>query len=88
MSRWIRSSCRLGRGSYVLAEHVKLVVLFPPTGRIVLQAYSPLGSTGSPLMKEQIVQDIAKKHDIEAGNVLLSYLNNRGIVGESPTVAV
>ena len=35
-------------------------------------------------MKEQIVQDIAKKHDIEAGNVLLSYLNNRGIVGESP----
>jgi glycerol 2-dehydrogenase (NADP+) len=47
---------------------------------IILQAYSPLGSTGSPLMKEQIVQDIAKKHDIEAGNVLLSYLNNRGIV--------
>ena len=57
---------------------------FFSTGRIVLQAYSPLGSTGSPLMKEQIVQDIAKKHDIEAGNVLLSYLNNRGIVGESP----
>jgi diketogulonate reductase-like aldo/keto reductase len=39
-------------------------------------------------MKEQIVQDIAKKHDIEAGNVLLSYLNNRGIVGESAAICL
>jgi diketogulonate reductase-like aldo/keto reductase len=39
-------------------------------------------------MKEQIVQDIAKKHDIEAGNVLLSYLNNRGIVGEFAAICL
>lgn len=31
-------------------------------------------------MKEPLVQEIANKHDIEPGNVLLSYLNNRGIV--------
>jgi hypothetical protein len=31
-------------------------------------------------MKEPIIQELAQKHSIEPGNVLLSYLNNRGIV--------
>lgn len=49
---------------------------------IQLQAYSPLGSAGGPLMQQPLVQDLVKKYEIEAGTVLLSYLNNRGIVGE------
>jgi glycerol 2-dehydrogenase (NADP+) len=47
---------------------------------ILLEAYSPLGSTGSPLFEEEIVTKIAKKNSVDAGTVLLSYLVGRGIV--------
>ncbi|GHJ83695.1 hypothetical protein NliqN6_0097 [Naganishia liquefaciens] len=47
---------------------------------IVFEAYSPLGSSGSPLMKEDVVLDIAKKNGVEPGTILLSYLVNRDIV--------
>ena len=40
---------------------------------IHVTAYSPLGSTGSPLMKNKIVMQIAKETGVAAGNVLLSY---------------
>jgi len=40
---------------------------------IHVTAYSPLGSTGSPLFEEEGVQEIAKKHDVKPGTVLLSY---------------
>ncbi|KAF2834167.1 Aldo/keto reductase [Patellaria atrata CBS 101060] len=36
-------------------------------------AYSPLGSTGSPLFEEEGVQKIAKKNGVEVGTVLLSW---------------
>ena len=36
-------------------------------------AYSPLGSTGSPLFKDETVIEVAKKHNVSAGCVLLSY---------------
>lgn len=48
---------------------------------IVFEAYSPLGSSGSPLMKEDVVLEIAKKNGVEPGTILLSYLVNRDIVG-------
>jgi glycerol 2-dehydrogenase (NADP+) len=40
---------------------------------IHITAYSPLGSTGSPLMKNDIVMQIAKQTGVAPGNVLLSY---------------
>jgi glycerol 2-dehydrogenase (NADP+) len=40
---------------------------------IHITAYSPLGSTGSPLFKDETVLEVAKKHSVTAGTVLLSY---------------
>jgi glycerol 2-dehydrogenase (NADP+) len=40
---------------------------------ILITAYSPLGSTGSPLFEEKEIQEVAKKHDVSPGAVLLSY---------------
>lgn len=47
---------------------------------ILLQAYSPLGSTGSPLSQDEEVVRIAKKHDVEPATVLISYQVNRGVI--------
>lgn len=40
---------------------------------IHVTAYSPFGSTGSPLFTMDAVKDVAKKHGVEVGTVLLSY---------------
>jgi glycerol 2-dehydrogenase (NADP+) len=40
---------------------------------IHITAYSPLGSTGSPLFKDQGVLEVAEKHGVKPANVLLSY---------------
>lgn len=40
---------------------------------ILITAYSPLGSTGSPLFQEKEIQEVAKKHNTSPGAVLLSY---------------
>lgn len=40
---------------------------------IQVTAYSPLGSTGSPLFEEEGVQKVAKKHNVKVGTVLVSY---------------
>jgi glycerol 2-dehydrogenase (NADP+) len=40
---------------------------------IHVTAYSPLGSTGSPLMSLPVVKEIAAKHGVSEGSVLLSY---------------
>ncbi|GAA5898854.1 hypothetical protein JCM8208_005412 [Rhodotorula glutinis] len=47
---------------------------------IVPQAYSPLGSTDSPLLKDEEIQQIADKHGVSVGTVLISYQVNRGVV--------
>lgn len=49
------------------------VVDFCNSKGIHVTAYSPLGSTGSPLFQEEDVQAIAKKHNVGPGTVLLSY---------------
>ena len=41
---------------------------------IVAQAYSPLGSTGSPLLQDETAQAIAKKHGLQTADVLLGWL--------------
>jgi diketogulonate reductase-like aldo/keto reductase len=40
---------------------------------ILITAYSPFGSTGSPLFQEPEIQEAAKKHDTSPGAILLSY---------------
>ncbi|KAF2209363.1 hypothetical protein CERZMDRAFT_122172 [Cercospora zeae-maydis SCOH1-5] len=47
---------------------------------ILIEAYSPLGSTGSPLFQEEGVQELAKKHNVGAGTILISYQVSRGHV--------
>ncbi|KAH8199311.1 hypothetical protein TruAng_006496 [Truncatella angustata] len=46
---------------------------------IHIMAYSPLGSTGGPLMKSGIVTGLAEKKGVSAGTILLSYHVARGI---------
>lgn len=40
---------------------------------ILIEAYSPLGSTGSPLFSEDVVKEVAKKHNVGLGTVLISW---------------
>jgi glycerol 2-dehydrogenase (NADP+) len=49
------------------------LVSFCNTRGIHIMAYSPLGSAGSPLLKESLVETIAAKHGISSATVLLSY---------------
>lgn len=41
---------------------------------IVAQAYSPLGSTDSPLLKDELVLELAKKYNVDPAQVLIGYL--------------
>jgi glycerol 2-dehydrogenase (NADP+) len=49
------------------------VVDFCKDKGIHVTAYSPLGSTGSPLFGDEGVVEVAGKHGVKAANVLLSY---------------
>lgn len=44
---------------------------------ILLQSYSPLGSNDGPLLEDEIIVNLAKKHNVEPSNILISY---QGIV--------
>lgn len=54
---------------------------------IVLEAYSPLGSTGGPLLKQEGVLKIAEKHKTEPASVLISWhlLEGRVVLPKSVT---
>ncbi|WVO12668.1 hypothetical protein L204_100273 [Cryptococcus depauperatus] len=47
---------------------------------ILLEAYSPLGSTSSPLHEDADLVAIAKKHNVSSAAILISYQINRGVV--------
>ncbi|GFZ51928.1 Glycerol 2-dehydrogenase (NADP(+)) [Saitozyma sp. JCM 24511] len=47
---------------------------------ILLEAYSPLGSTGAPLMTDPEIQAIASKNGVSAATILISYHVNKGVV--------
>ncbi|KXT03993.1 hypothetical protein AC578_9224 [Pseudocercospora eumusae] len=47
---------------------------------ILIEAYSPLGSTGSPLFQEDGVKEVAKKHNVGPGTILISYQVTKGHV--------
>jgi hypothetical protein len=49
------------------------VVDFCKEKGIHITAYSPLGSTGSPLFKDEVVNEVAKKHSVTPAVILLSY---------------
>lgn len=61
-----------------------LVKYFEDKG-VKLIAYSPLGSSGAPLLKEPIVKDLAIKYNVGIGSILLSYhvLSGRGVICRS-----
>ncbi|CEL02561.1 Putative Glycerol dehydrogenase [Aspergillus calidoustus] len=48
--------------------------------RILLEAYSPLGSTGSPLLSDSELVAIAAKYNVSPATILISYQVNRGCV--------
>jgi len=47
---------------------------------IVPQAYSPLGSTNSPLFADEVATEIARKYGLETADVLLGYLLAKDVV--------
>ncbi|KAF8632343.1 hypothetical protein AX15_001927 [Amanita polypyramis BW_CC] len=57
----------------------KLLAFLKSKG-IVPQAYSPLGSSNAPLLKDEVVNEIAEKHSLQPADVLLAYLLSKDIV--------
>ncbi|KAE8148915.1 NADP-dependent oxidoreductase domain-containing protein [Aspergillus avenaceus] len=47
---------------------------------ILLEAYSPLGSEGAPLMSDPVIQEMARKNNVSPATVLISYHVNRSVV--------
>ncbi|WWC88488.1 uncharacterized protein L201_003399 [Kwoniella dendrophila CBS 6074] len=56
------------------------LVKFCQDNDILVQAYSPLGSTSSPLHKDESLTKIAEKHNQSTATILLSYLVSKNIV--------
>ncbi|KAK4698205.1 hypothetical protein P7C70_g8080, partial [Phenoliferia sp. Uapishka_3] len=61
-----------------LPQHA--LVKYLHDNKITPQAYSPLGSTASPLLKDPVILQIAEKYGVSAGTVLLSYPLARKVV--------
>jgi diketogulonate reductase-like aldo/keto reductase len=49
------------------------IVDFSKAKGIHITAYSPLGSSGSPMLRSKAVVEVAKKRDVKPAAVLLSY---------------
>ena len=47
---------------------------------IMPQAYSPLGSSGGPVLQDELVQSIANKHKADPAQVVISWAAQRGVV--------
>lgn len=47
---------------------------------IQMQAYSPLGSSGGPVLQDELVQSIAKAHNANPAQVVISWAAQRGVV--------
>lgn len=47
---------------------------------IVVEAYSPLGSDGSPILRDQTVISIAEKYNVPPATILISWAVQRGTV--------
>lgn len=53
---------------------------FSKENNIVLEAYSPLGSTNSPLLKDETLVNLATKYKVDPANILISWAVWRGTV--------
>lgn len=40
---------------------------------IIVTGYSPFGSTGVPILKEAVIKEVAEKHKVSAGNIVVSW---------------
>ncbi|KAG8816107.1 hypothetical protein FRB91_000670 [Serendipita sp. 411] len=58
----------------------KKLLKFMEEKGIKAQAYSPLGSTNSPLMRDEIVVEIAESKGVEPSTILLAYLLAKGVI--------
>ncbi|KAK6460440.1 aldo/keto reductase [Scheffersomyces coipomensis] len=47
---------------------------------ILIEAYSPLGSTNAPLVQNEVITEVAKKNDVTPTSVLISWAIQRGTV--------
>lgn len=53
---------------------------FCAKNNIILQAYSPLGSVGSPLLKDETLVSIGQKYDVSPATVIFSWMTERDVV--------
>lgn len=53
---------------------------FCKENEILLEAYSPLGSTGAKERDHPVIVKIAEKHGVDPANVLISWQVHRGVV--------
>jgi len=63
-----------------LYNHQPELVEFCQSKGIAVQAYSPLGSTNSPLLTDETATAIAKKYDLNVSDVLIGYLLAKNII--------
>lgn len=56
------------------------LVKFCQSKGILMQAYSPLGSSGGPVLQDSLVQSIAKAHSADPAQVVISWAAQRGVV--------
>ncbi|KAK5055263.1 hypothetical protein LTR84_013013 [Exophiala bonariae] len=54
---------------------------------ILLEAYSPLGSTGAPIMSDPEIQKIADRNGVSPATILISYHVNKGVVAVPKSVS-
>ncbi|KAM0282432.1 hypothetical protein ACHAO9_010221 [Fusarium lateritium] len=54
---------------------------------ILLEAYSPLGSTGAPIMSDPEVKEVADKYNVSAATVLISYHICKGVIAIPKSVS-
>lgn len=47
---------------------------------IVVEAYSPLGSTGAPLLENPVIEELATKYKVPPATILISWHVNKGRV--------
>ncbi|GAC73646.1 aldo/keto reductase family proteins [Moesziomyces antarcticus T-34] len=56
------------------------LVKFCQSKGILMQAYSPLGSSGGPVLQDELVKSIAKAHSADPAQVVVSWAAQRGVV--------
>ncbi|KAF8878717.1 NADP-dependent oxidoreductase domain-containing protein [Infundibulicybe gibba] len=56
------------------------LLAFVKSQGILPQAYSPLGSTNSPILNDEVVAELANRHLIKPADVLLGWLLAKGVV--------